>query len=139
MTIEVICIWTLGLFTLLAWLPWSVAKRRAYGTEWLLSNREPPEGKELPHWGRRAERAYRNLQDFFPVFLTAIVCLLFFGKSNLITQVACTTFVSCRLLHLWVYIMGWPAIRATVWFVSIFALLALYGQIFVWTVSKGLS
>jgi uncharacterized MAPEG superfamily protein len=94
------------LFFLLAFLPASMAKREAFGMKWLASNRDQIPSGELPDWGKRAERAYNNLKDYFPGFVVAILLLGQLNKFDQSTAIAAGIYAFARVMHLISYIAG---------------------------------
>lgn len=124
-------LWSLGLtgaLVALAWLPASVAKYQGFGAKWLAGNRDPLQGKELPPWGARAERAHRNLLDFFPAYLAVLVILIAGEQSSPAISWASGLFFLGRLVHFVVYTAGWPLLRAFSWMLSMVSLAVLYGE-----------
>lgn len=125
MVVEASALFALSMLLLFAWMPWSMAKSKAFGMEWLQGNREVLKDRQVPEWGNRAERAYRNLQDYYPVFLGFIALLLFLEVSSPVTVYASTGFVLTRYLHFISYVAGWPKPRILAWTASMICLLAL--------------
>jgi uncharacterized MAPEG superfamily protein len=102
---------------MLAFIPGSMAKRRAYGTRWMTSNREPEGLPPITGWGGRAVRAHENLKENFPMFAVAVLMLVLTGKTGMQgTEVAATTFLVARLAHLGAYLGGWFWPRTLAWF-----------------------
>jgi uncharacterized MAPEG superfamily protein len=91
---------------LLAFLPSSIAKYQSFGPKWLMSNRNPLAGRELRPWGARAERAYLNLKDNYPPFVTAILLLGILDKFDPFTAWLSGIFVSARIVHFIAYGIG---------------------------------
>jgi len=111
----------------IAWLPGSMAKRRAYGWGWMLSNRDDKTLPPLPLWGERANRAYENLKNYFPVFAVPVLILIQRGESDTAIRWACAGYVLCRLAHFAMYSAGSVVGRATAWVIS----MALNGYLIV--------
>jgi uncharacterized MAPEG superfamily protein len=112
---------------MIAWLPASSAKRRAYGDEWLVSNRDMAGLPSLPGWGERAERALANLKENYPAFAVAILILAVTGQFTMGTAIASIVFVAARILHMIVYIAGWVWPRTLFWVIGWLATLYLLG------------
>lgn len=128
MNIELISLLGVSLFVLVAWMPAFFGKAASYGMGWIFGNRELPEGARLLPWAGRAERAYRNLLDYYPAFPTIILALAFLGISTELTQNAAMAFFGFRVLHFLFYLVGWSLLRTATWFVSLVALFVLYCQ-----------
>ena len=94
------------LLFMFAWLPVSIGKKISFGMEWLASNRETNNGKELVHWAARCERAYANLKDYFPAFIVAILLLGQLNKFDEGTKWAAIIFLLARIGHYTAYGLG---------------------------------
>lgn len=99
-----------SLLLALAWFPSSVAKKQAYGTRWLASNRRTEGLPPLPEWGQRAVRAHDNLKDNFPAFAALLLLILAMGWTSPVTAWAAVVFLLARVGHMISYIAGrfWP-------------------------------
>lgn len=107
--------WT-TLFTLIAFLPASIAKRQLYGQRWLFSNRDTEGLPALTGWGARAVRAHENLKENFPAFAAAVLLLAVVGKTGgQGTEFAAALFLVARIVHMASYLAGyfWP--RTIAW------------------------
>ena len=107
------------LFFLLAWLPSSVGKMRAFGVAWLNSNREPVKGVELQPWATRADRAHNNLKDNFPGFVAVILLLGTTGSFDESTSIAAALYVFVRIGHFVSYTLGLVIPRATFYLIGL--------------------
>ena len=123
---ELLSLLLMGALSALIWFPASVGKGRTFGIRWLAGNREPMASRTLPEWAARAERAQKNLLDYLPAFIIAVLVLASSGGSTAHSATACLTFAGARYLHALVYMLGWPIARATVWAVSMGALGFVY-------------
>ncbi|HVA55942.1 MAG TPA: MAPEG family protein [Gammaproteobacteria bacterium] len=118
----------LGLVTLLyifSWLPAWLAKYRAYGSGWLLSNRSTAGLPALPEQAQRAVRAHENIKENYPPFAVAILLLAFSGGYTQYTALAAMLFLLARLVHLPAYILGIPWLRTSSWIAGFIAMLYL--------------
>lgn len=102
---EITALALMSILFLFAFLPVSFGKKQAFGGRWLASNRNPIEGKELPRWAQRCERAHQNLKDNFPGFVAAILLLLVLDKTNQTTGYLAMGYVLARIIHYAAY--GW--------------------------------
>lgn len=118
------------LFFLFAWLPVSLGKYQAFGGKWLASNRNPVEGKTLPSWAQRCERAHNNLKDYFPGFVVAVLLLAYLGRFDESTKIAALIFVLARISHYVAYGYGNVPFRALGFFISMGANLYLLFKAF---------
>ncbi|MGH8272246.1 MAG: MAPEG family protein [Gammaproteobacteria bacterium] len=104
------------LLVLLAFIPGSLYKSRAYGgMPWLISNRDTTNKAPLAGAAARAERAHANLKENFPAFAVAVLILAYSGNSDLGTAIASAVFVVARILYIAAYIGGVPPLRTLLW------------------------
>lgn len=97
-----------------AFLPSSVAKKKAFGTKWLLSNRRST-GQSLPDWGERVERAYANLKDNFPTYAVAVFAAYLMRLDSTLPLALAWIYVACRVIHFGSYAYGVVWLRALSW------------------------
>ncbi|MGH8427205.1 MAG: MAPEG family protein [Gammaproteobacteria bacterium] len=104
------------LLFLLAFIPGSLYKARAYGgLPWLASNRDTTDRAPLTGAAGRAERAHANLKENYPAFVAAVLILAYSGHTELGTAVASAVFVGARLLYIGAYIGGNQPLRTLLW------------------------
>lgn len=96
---EITSLIIMTLLFLFAFLPVSIGKKEAFGVKWLASNRNPVNGKELPEWSQRCERAHNNLKDNFPGFVVAVLALVVLQKTDQSTGVASVIYLVARIGH----------------------------------------
>lgn len=118
---EITSLIIMTLFFLFAFFPVSIGKKQAFGFKWLASNRRPVEGKGLPEWAQRCERAHNNLKDNFPGFAVAVLSLVALGRTTEATAIACVIYVIARMTHYLVYGLGNVPARAVCYFTALFA------------------
>lgn len=80
---------------------------------------------DLPIIGQRSERAFRNLQESFPVFLALMVLYLAGVISSTDSVMWAQIFVIARLVYFGFYLLAVPWGRSLVWSVGFLALLGL--------------
>jgi uncharacterized MAPEG superfamily protein len=73
----------------------------------------------------RAERAFRNLLETFPVFAALALALVVTGRNGGYGATAAEAWVGLRILYLPLYFIQIPLARSLVWFASMFALVAM--------------
>lgn len=121
-----------GLFTILLWVPYILARLMAWGLPTFLNNY--PEGfparqPEAPLWASRAHRAHLNMVETMPAFIAVLVAALMVGQSSPETLQAAAmwseVFFFARIAHAIVYVVGIPYLRTPVYLVSWAAVLAL--------------
>jgi uncharacterized MAPEG superfamily protein len=78
----------------------------------------------------RADRAFRNLLETFPVFASLALALVVTGRNGGLGAFGAEAWVVTRLLYVPLYFIQIPFARSLVWFVSIFALGAMLVRLF---------
>jgi uncharacterized MAPEG superfamily protein len=78
----------------------------------------------------RADRAFRNLLETFPVFASLALALVITGRNGGLGALGAEAWVATRLLYVPLYFIQIPYARSLVWFVSIFALVAMLVRLF---------
>ena len=97
---------------------------RERGTDW---NAGPRDGQAKPlglHAGR-AERALRNFQETWPVFIALALALALSGRTGGIGATGALVWFVARLVYLPLYLFGVPYIRSLAWLVSVIGLLLM--------------
>jgi uncharacterized MAPEG superfamily protein len=78
----------------------------------------------------RADRAFRNLLETFPIFAALALALVVTGRNGGLGALGAQVWIVTRLLYVPLYFIQIPYARSLVWFVSIFALLAMLARLF---------
>jgi len=78
----------------------------------------------------RADRAFRNLMETFPAFAALALALVMTGRNGGLGATAAEVWVAARILYVLLYFVQIPYLRSLVWFVSIFALVAMLVRLF---------
>jgi uncharacterized MAPEG superfamily protein len=78
----------------------------------------------------RADRAFRNLMETFPVFAALALALVVTGRTGGIGALGAQVWVVARVLYVPLYFIQIPFARTLVWFVSVFALVAMTMRLF---------
>ena len=81
-------------------------------------------------FANRADRAFRNLLQTFPAFVALTLALVVTGRTGGIGALAAQAWVVARVLYVPLYFIQIPFARTLVWFVSIFALVAMLVRLF---------
>jgi len=76
----------------------------------------------------RADRAFRNLLETFPIF--AALALVITGRNGGLGALGAQVWIVMRILYVPLYLIQIPFARSLVWFVSIFALVAMLVRLF---------
>jgi uncharacterized MAPEG superfamily protein len=78
----------------------------------------------------RADRAFRNLMETFPVFAALALALVVTGRTGGLGALGAQVWVVMRVLYVPLYFIQIPFARTLVWFVSVFALVAMMVRLF---------
>jgi uncharacterized MAPEG superfamily protein len=78
----------------------------------------------------RADRAFRNLLETFPVFAALALALVITGRNGGLGALGAQLWIVMRILYVPLYLVQIPFARSVVWFVSIFALVAMLVRLF---------
>jgi uncharacterized MAPEG superfamily protein len=78
----------------------------------------------------RAERAFRNLSETFPVVAALALALVITGRNGGLGAMGAEAWVMLRILYLPLYFIQIPYARSLVWFASMFALAAMLIRLF---------
>jgi uncharacterized MAPEG superfamily protein len=73
----------------------------------------------------RADRAFRNLLETFPIFAALALALVVTGRNGGLGALGAQVWIVMRILYVPLYLIQIPFARSVVWFVSIFALVAM--------------
>lgn len=116
MSFELYMLAAATLLFLLAFIPGSLYKTKAYGgMNWLISNRDVSDKPPLSGAAARAERAHANYKENFPAFVAVILILAYSGHYTMGTAVASAVFVVARILYIPAYVGGIPLLRTSLW------------------------
>ncbi|WP_395672388.1 MAPEG family protein [Phenylobacterium sp.] len=110
----------------LAWA--AVAARRQQNLKWAAGPRDTP----MPITGvaARLDRAFRNFQETFPLFATAVLAAVLMGKTGELTLWGAGLYVACRAIYVPIYAAGIPRIRSLVWAISLVGLILVIVALF---------
>jgi uncharacterized MAPEG superfamily protein len=78
----------------------------------------------------RADRAFRNLLETFPIFAALALALVITGRNGGLGALGAQVWMVMRILYVPLYLVQIPFARSVVWFVSIFALVAMLVRLF---------
>ena len=123
-----------GVFAVLMWIPYILARLVGWGVKDFLNNYPkgfPATEPEPPLWAQRAKRAHLNMVETLPAFIAVV-----FAASMLPGQVDeasvnswAMVFYYARVVHYIVYSLGIPYLRTPAYLVSWAAILAIGFQV----------
>ena len=107
----------------------SVSATIEMGGDYKAGPRDEPRVLEGVFAGR-AERAFCNLLETFPAFAALALALVVTGRNGGLGAIGAEAWVVTRVLYVPLYFIQIPYARSLVWFVSIFALVAMLARLF---------
>jgi uncharacterized MAPEG superfamily protein len=78
----------------------------------------------------RADRAFRNLLETFPIFAALALALVVTGRNGGLGALGAQAWIVARTLYVPLYFIQIPYARSLVWFVSVLALAAMLLRLF---------
>jgi uncharacterized MAPEG superfamily protein len=128
MTVDLICLVVLALWSLpLNHIP-AIARVSSSGVKWGMGNRETV--PETPPWVGRADRAQRNHHDNLAMIAAVILTAQIAGQTDSVTAIASIAIVSLRILHGIAYMLGIGPLRSLAYVGSVTAILIVVWRIF---------
>lgn len=79
----------------------------------------------------RAERAFRNFLETYPIFVGLVVLVELSGHSNGVTQWSASVYLGMRVAYLPLYLGGVPWVRTIFWNIATAALAVMLVGVFV--------
>ncbi len=126
MTIELtLLVWSTGLYALYVGVQ-STLYRIQHGVEFALTGRDDEPGANA--WNQRAEKALRNLQETYPVFLALAVAAAL-GRGDELSLWGSIVYLVARVVYLPLYLFGVKYIRSLVWTVSAAGLMVMFAGV----------
>jgi uncharacterized MAPEG superfamily protein len=107
----------------------SVSSALELGGNYKAGPRDQPKPLQSVFAGR-AERAFRNLLETFPIFAALALALVVSGRNGGLGALGAQVWIVARILYVPLYLAHIPFARSLVWFVSIFALVAMLVRLF---------
>jgi uncharacterized MAPEG superfamily protein len=127
MTIDLACLLGLAVWTLVLNHTPAIARMKALGVGWGLSNRE--ETPTVAAWIGRADRAQRNHHDNLPMLAIVILIAHLTKQNDSVTAMASIGILVSRVAHGLVYIAGIRPLRVLCYLTSIVSMLVIVGRI----------
>ena len=90
-------------------------------------NSEPRDAALYDGWRGRAYAAHHNALEAFPIFAAAVLLATVRGADATIVNIAAVVWLVARVLHWTLYVKDKASGRALIWFVGLFAVLAIFG------------
>ena len=107
----------------------SISATMEMGGDYKAGPRDEPRALQGVFAGR-ADRAFRNLLETFPIFAALALALVVTGRNGGLGALGAEVWVVTRALYVPLYFIQIPYARSLVWFVSMFALVAMLVRLF---------
>lgn len=123
-----------GVFTVLMWVPYIIARLAVWGLKDFVTNYPqgfPATEPEPPLWAQRAKRAHLNMVETLPAFIAVVIAAAFLPDrvdGDFVGHWA-MIFYYARVVHYIVYSLGIPFLRTPSYLVSWAAILAIGVQV----------
>jgi uncharacterized MAPEG superfamily protein len=111
------------------WIPYILSTIATRGLVRAVSYPKPDD-KPLPEWAQRAHRAHMNLVENIGPLAALILVAHLTQTAGETTALAATIFFWARVVQYICHIFGIPWVRTLAFFVSFFALVAIFLAIF---------
>jgi len=126
MTIELsLLVWSTGLVALYVSVQ-SILYRMQHGVEFAATGRDDEPAPN--RWNQRAQKALRNLNETYPVFVVLAVAAAM-GHGNGLSLAGTWVYLGARLVYLPLYVLGIKYIRSLVWIVSAIGLIMMFAGV----------
>lgn len=122
MPIELVTVGLAGVLVIVQLLLAAGPRVRASGTGWALGPRdEAPRPVSLR--GQRAERAYRNMLETFPVFAAGAIAVVAADATSAATAAGSQLYFWARVAYVPAYVFHVPLVRPAVWGIALLGIL----------------
>ena len=88
-----------------------------------------PEARDVPLWGKRADRALMNAIEVFGGFAALVIVAHIANKANAMTAMWAAVFFWARLAHAIVYWFAIPYVRTLVFTIGYVAIVGIFWEI----------
>ncbi|KXN67267.1 hypothetical protein CONCODRAFT_73106 [Conidiobolus coronatus NRRL 28638] len=112
----------------LVWFGLLIPVRRAQAkAEGGIDNSNPrAQYNNLPGYAIRSMAAHNNTMESFMFFGFALLANTVGGGSLVAADVLCVIFMVCRIAYAVAYVMDYPSIRSSIWFISFLSTFILF-------------
>lgn len=130
MSFELICLALSVLLGLIYLTTQTMLRKAELGVKYDISPRD--EGREVRGvLAGRADRAYRNFLETFPMFVALVAVVELSGGSDWWTQWGAGLYLGFRVLYLPLYLIGVPWLRTFAWNIATLGLAFMLVGVFV--------
>ncbi len=123
MTPELTFLALAALLQVLQYAAYSITSIRQVGVAKAAGNRDKP--IILTGYAGRIQRAMNNHFEALILFTIAVVVVTFSDQSDAYTALCALIYLAARILYVPIYVLGLTPWRSLVWFVGLFATIAM--------------
>jgi uncharacterized MAPEG superfamily protein len=117
-----------AILTASLWIPYVIAQVVTNGPL-APKNYVDPTPRQLPIWGKRADRAYINAVECFAPFAALVIIAHVAGKANEMTAFWALCFFWSRLVHAVVYLLAVPYVRTLVFTLGYISVAGIFWEL----------
>jgi uncharacterized MAPEG superfamily protein len=110
------------------WIPYVIAQIVSNGPLQPL-NYYDPTSRDVPPWGRRANRAHINAVETFAPFAAMVVLVQLAAKNDAMTAFWVMSYFWLRLAHAIVFLAGIPFIRTVIFVLGYVCVIGLFYEL----------
>ncbi|MEM6762613.1 MAG: MAPEG family protein [Pseudomonadota bacterium] len=118
-----ILVWSAVLFVVSLLLAAS-GRTLTMGLDWAAGSRDETPGA-VPQWGDRADRAFRNMRETFPLYGAFTVAVVAIDATSTMTAWGAVIYLVARVLYLPAYIFHVQFVRSLIWVASMLGIAML--------------
>lgn len=100
-----------------------------FGMGWAAGPRDTTPGAVSVR-GQRADRAFRNMAETFPVFAALAIAVVVAGLADGLTELGAKVYIIARVLYLPAYVFHVPMLRSAIWGVALAGILMVGWPLF---------
>lgn len=127
MPLELLTLGWAGLLVIVQLLLAAGPRANAYGLGWAMGPRDDKPDVALPERAHRAERAYRNLIETFPLFVAGTLGVVLADATSWLSAAAVQLYFWARVAYVPAYLFHVPALRSTLWSIAMLGIAILLG------------
>jgi|ERR1035437_859073 uncharacterized MAPEG superfamily protein len=117
-----------AMLTSALWIPYVVCQVMTNG---FLKppNYVDPTPRQVPLWGKRADRTYLNAVEVFAPFAALVIVVHLTGKANAMTAFWAAGFFWLRVAHAIVYLLAVPYLRTLIFTLGFVAVAGIFWEL----------
>ena len=129
MSVELFSLALAGALVIVQMLIAAGPRAMTYGLGWAAGPRDETPRRDVPERAKRADRAYRNLLETFPVFAAAAIGVVVADATTWVSALGAQLYFWARVIYLPAYVYHVPMVRSGVWAVAMLGIVLLLGSL----------